>query len=89
MNVHRSGVPGGERFIVLTAQGLSQAQAVTRRHRLWEMYLMYEADFRFDHVDRDADDIEHHLPPEVVAELERRWQRERAEPAVPPSVHPL
>lgn len=89
VNVHRSGVPGGERFIVLTAQGLSQAQAVTRRHRLWEMYLMYEADFRFDHVDRDADDIEHHLPPEVVAELERRWQRERAEPAVPPSVHPL
>lgn len=79
----------GERQILLTAEGLSQAQDVTRRHRLWEMYLMYEADFQFDHVDRDADDIEHHLPPEVVAELERRLHTEHSESALPPSVHPL
>lgn len=79
----------GERQVLLTAEGLTRAQEVTRRHRLWEMYLMYEADFQFDHVDRDADDIEHHLPPDVVAELERRLQTEKGEAALPPSVHPL
>lgn len=77
------------RSIMLTNQGLAEAQQVTRRHRLWEMYLMYEADFAVDHVDRDADDIEHYLPPDVVEELERRLQLEAREPVVPPSVHPL
>lgn len=76
-------------MIMLTHEGLAEAQQVTRRHRLWEMYLMHEADFAVDHVDRDADDIEHYLPPDVVEELERRLQMEGREPVVPPSVHPL
>ncbi len=50
---------------------------------------MYEADFAVDHVDRDADDIEHFLPPDVVAELERRLKDGYGRTDVPPSVHPL
>lgn len=84
-----AGDPNVGRLIMLTNEGLAEAQQVTRRHRLWEMYLMYEADFAVDHVDRDADDIEHYLPPDVVEELERRLQMEGREPIVPPSVHPL
>src|SRR5690606_29651510 len=82
------GEPADE-GLQLTAQGLARAQQVVRRHRLWEMFLTHEADFAVDHVDRDADDIEHFLPPDVVAELERRLKAEYAEGDVPPSVHPL
>lgn len=84
----RPGEPAEEAFC-LTAQGLARARQVVRRHRLWEMFLTYEADFAVDHVDRDADDIEHFLPPDVVAELERRMKAEYGEGDVPPSVHPL
>jgi len=68
---------------------MALARHVVRRHRLWEMFLMYEADFAVDHVDRDADDIEHFLPPHVVAELERRLKDLYGPADVPPSVHPL
>nr|MBO2472390.1 manganese ABC transporter permease [Bacillota bacterium] len=73
----------------LTDKGMALARHVVRRHRLWEMFLMYEADFAVDHVDRDADDIEHFLPPHVVAELERRLKDLYGPADVPPSVHPL
>lgn len=75
--------------IRLTANGEVTARQVVRRHRLWEMFLMYEADFAVDHVDRDADDIEHFLPADVVAELERRLKELYGPSDVPPSVHPL
>lgn len=75
--------------IRLTSKGVTEAQQVVRRHRLWEMFLMHEADFAVDHVDRDADDIEHFLPADVVAELERRLREEYGQSDVPPSVHPL
>jgi len=73
----------------LTAAGLSHAHDLVRRHRLWEMFLMYEADFAVDHVDRDADTIEHHLPRSVVEELERRLKMHHLEPALPDSVHEI
>lgn len=84
-------VPNGAEapLLCLTDAGLKAARQVVRRHRLWEMFLMYEADFDVDHVDRDADDIEHFLPPEVVAELERRWRDMYGPADVPPSVHAL
>src|SRR5690606_40727281 len=37
----------------LTDKGMALARHVVRRHRLWEMFLMYEADFAVDHVDRE------------------------------------
>lgn len=82
--VERSGV--GYR---LTAKGLQAAYEVVRNHRLWEMFLMHEGQLGADHVDRDADFIEHHLPREIVVELERLMRVHGREPELPASVHPV
>jgi manganese/zinc/iron transport system permease protein len=58
--------------ISLTAAGREEAASLVRTHRLWEMFLMTHADIASDHVDRDADAIEHILSPELIAELEDR-----------------
>ncbi len=59
--------PGGIR---LTQQGLAVAGQLVRAHRLWELFLIQGADIAPDHVDRDADTIEHVLTPEIVELLE-------------------
>jgi len=56
----------------LTASGLEHAADVVRTHRLWEMFLIDEARIATDHVDRDADSIEHVLGPRLVRRLEQR-----------------
>ena len=58
--------------IQLTKSGLREAAAVTKTHRLWELYLMEHADIAADHVDRDADDVEHLLPQSLLSKLEAR-----------------
>jgi manganese/zinc/iron transport system permease protein len=54
----------------LTQSGVEEAARLTRRHRLWELYLIHGANIAPDHVDRDADDVEHVLPPEMIERLE-------------------
>ena len=61
----------------LTQAGLTKAAAITRTHRLWELFLIQGAQIASDHVDRDADAIEHFLPQEVVDDLEARACRSR------------
>jgi manganese/zinc/iron transport system permease protein len=56
----------------LTDAGLERAQQLTRAHRLWELFLIQGVDIAPDHVDRDADSVEHFLSPEMVQELEAR-----------------
>ncbi|MHC4179533.1 MAG: metal ABC transporter permease, partial [Planctomycetota bacterium] len=56
--------------IRLTRQGLTEAGRLVRAHRLWELFLIQGADIAPDHVDRDADSIEHLLSPEMVRLLE-------------------
>lgn len=56
----------------LTPAGLFAAAEVTRTHRLWEMFLVSSAGIASDHVDRDADDVEHMLPPQLIHELEQK-----------------
>lgn len=73
----------------LTERGMEEAYRIVRSHRLWEMFLMHEAEFAVEHVDRDADVLEHHLPETVVAQLERLLREHGREPALPPSAHPL
>ncbi|MFN0134317.1 MAG: iron chelate uptake ABC transporter family permease subunit [Phycisphaerales bacterium] len=76
----------------LTAEGRAAAARVIRAHRLWEMFLIDQAAIAADHVDRDADEIEHVLPPAVIVELEARLAGDdgaRAGLAVPPSPHAL
>lgn len=80
----------GETWICsLTPRGLQAAWDVVRRHRLWELYLTHKADLKADHVDRDADDIEHFLTPDLVARLERLLEEHHQGPRIWPSVHPL
>jgi len=81
-------VPGGWR---LTEQGLQTAAGIVRTHRLWEIYLVEQASVAADHVDRDADEIEHMLKPELIAELDARLQAEGRFPrgVMPVSVHPI
>ncbi|MBT4584514.1 MAG: iron ABC transporter [Phycisphaerae bacterium] len=54
----------------LTALGMAEAKRVVRNHRLWETYLINFADIAPNHVDRDADMIEHVLGTSMVEKLE-------------------
>lgn len=68
----------------LTARGRQQAYDVTRRHRLWEMFLMHEQRFGHFRAHRGADAIEHFLPPQAVEELEGLLREHDLEPALAP-----
>ncbi|MCA8999690.1 MAG: iron ABC transporter, partial [Planctomycetaceae bacterium] len=56
--------------IVLTDRGRLEAARRAHQHRLWEVYLTAYADVGPARIDRECDEIEHVLEPEVVAELE-------------------
>jgi len=77
----------------LTPAGRQRAEKLVRTHRLWELFLISGADIAPDHVDRDADSIEHFLTPEIVRELEAQLAAKgrlpRAAGAVPVSPHEL
>jgi len=79
--------------VKLSPLGLRRAAQLTKAHRLWELYLMQHADIAPDHVDRDADDVEHLLPESVLAKLEQQLADEGRLPApiaeVPHSPHDL
>ena len=73
----------------LTEQGFYEAARVTRNHRLWEIYLITHADIAPSHVDRDADQIEHVLPVELIRKLETLLARRQSDGDVPPSPHAI
>jgi manganese/zinc/iron transport system permease protein len=75
----------------LTERGVQQATEVTRAHRLWEIYLVQNASIASDHVDRDADQIEHVLTPKIIQEITSRLEAEGRLPSlhVPDSVHSI
>jgi manganese/zinc/iron transport system permease protein len=70
----------------LTPSGLAAAADVTRTHRLWELFLVESAGIASDHVDRDADDVEHMLPAPLVRELEERLAAAGRLPTAPQHV---
>ncbi len=55
----------------LSERGRRKGARVSRNHRLWEQYLISYADVAPSRVDWTVDQVEHVLPPELVAELER------------------
>ena len=57
--------------LALTTEGLVAAAKVTRNHRLWELYLIEYADIAPNHVDRDADSIEHILGERLTTQLQQ------------------
>lgn len=86
----RSGelVREGDR-VDLTSAGREHAMQIVRTHRLWELYLVTHASIASDHVDRDADTIEHVLPAEILQQLEARLREDGRLPGslVPASPH--
>jgi len=66
----------------LTPFGFRRAAELTKAHRLWEMYLMQHANIAPDHVDRDADDVEHLLPEALLIELEQQLASEGRLPTI-------
>lgn len=74
----------------LTHAGADQAARQVRTHRLWELFLIDRASIAPDHVDRDADQLEHVLPVDVLERIEHDLARRgRLPAAVPPSPHPI
>lgn len=73
----------------LTAGGLEAARRLVRNHRLWELFLLTHADTAPSLVDRDADEVEHVLQPEMVAELEALLAAAHPGVAMPASPHKL
>ncbi|HLP83527.1 MAG TPA: iron chelate uptake ABC transporter family permease subunit [Phycisphaerales bacterium] len=73
----------------LTSAGREHAMQIVRTHRLWELYLVTHASIASDHVDRDADTIEHVLPAEILQQLEARLREDGRLPGslVPASPH--
>jgi len=75
--------------VQLTQRGAAAACRVVRNHRLWELYLLEYTERSPARVDRDADDIEHDLGPDIVARLERVLRQQQPVLRVPPSPHAL
>jgi manganese/zinc/iron transport system permease protein len=69
----------------LSELGHREAARITRNHRLWELYLTSRLDIAADHVHRDADEMEHLLTPEIIAQLEARL----GQPQRDPHGHPI
>ena len=61
----------------LTGSGWQEGLFVVKSHRLWEHYLVYRDILTTDHVDRPADEVEHLLTPEIIADLEQLLEREQ------------
>ncbi len=71
----------------LSDAGTREAVRLVRNHRLWELFLITYAEIAPSHVDRDADQIEHVLGPEMISELEALLAQRPAPGTVPPSPH--
>jgi manganese/zinc/iron transport system permease protein len=71
-------IVGTDDRLQFTDQGIQAAQAIVRKHRLWEAYLISHADVATGMVDLSADRIEHVLDEEIIRTLEGLF----------PGVHP-
>ena len=78
-----------ENHFRLTHEGARHARRAARNHRLWELYLIHFADLAPSRVDRAADQIEHVLEPELIAQLEALLAQDTTQVAVPLSPHSL
>ncbi len=72
--------------VSLTSRGEAEARGIVRNHRLWELFLIRHADIASNHVDRDADTIEHVLGAEMVSELEAALLQDESFPSSPHAI---
>jgi Mn-dependent DtxR family transcriptional regulator len=82
-------VPVDAEHFRLTETGAAEAARVTRNHRLSEAYLLKYAAAASDRADTEADQIEHVLEPDVLAELTQIMEARYPPRTMPPSPHPL
>lgn len=59
-------------IVELTDTGNKHALKLIRSHRLWETYLTEKAGLGWEHVDEEAERLEHDLPDELVDEIDER-----------------
>lgn len=71
----------------LTPTGAQQAKQIVKTHRLWEYYLVHRAALAPDHVHRDADEMEHILPLEVLDRLEEILKKEGVDTDAVGNIH--
>jgi manganese/zinc/iron transport system permease protein len=64
--------------VQLTERGQLRARELERNYRLWEHFLTDEVNLPIDHTQRDAENIEHILGPELVRELEAKYDERHA-----------
>lgn len=64
----------------LTATGKNKGAAISRLHRLWELYLTQYLKIKPDHVHEDAESIEHIITPAVEADLQQLLKRHIQDP---------
>lgn len=64
--------------VSLTERGQVRARELERNYRLWEHFLTNEVNLPVDHTQRDAENIEHILGPELVRELEAKYDEHHA-----------
>jgi len=69
-------IEGGR--VRLTDSGLRRARELERNYRLWELFLTHEVNLPLDHTQRDAENIEHILGPDLVRELEAKYEQRHA-----------
>ena len=60
--------------VELTERGERRARELERNYHLWELFLTHEVNLPLDHTHRDAENIEHILGPDLVRELEAKYE---------------
>jgi manganese/zinc/iron transport system permease protein len=64
----------------LTPAGFREASRMVRNHRLWELYLTKRAGYARDHVHDNAEEMEHLLAEENIADMLRVLGHPRTDP---------
>jgi len=55
----------------LSQKGQQTAKNMVKKHRLWELYLSQEANYKADHVHLPADKVEHYLDDKALEQLDK------------------
>ncbi len=66
--------------VILTEKGRLIAVNIIRKHRLWEVWLVNKLDFRWDEVHEIAEQLEHVISDELIAQLDKHLGYPTADP---------
>jgi DtxR family transcriptional regulator, Mn-dependent transcriptional regulator len=68
------------RGVVLTEKGRQIAVNIIRKHRLWEVWLVNKLEFKWDEVHDIAEQLEHVVSEELIAQLDKHLGYPKADP---------